>query len=562
MSDIAQHTGFTFRPDGHRVDRVQMIVPTVFIGLLSLALPLLTLQVYDRILPNPESGTLPVLVAGVCVAVALEVGLRLARAYSMGWSGAAYEHRMACQAMDHILRADLGALAKSGSGEQLNRMAAIAKLRDFNNGYSLVTCAELGFVVLYLGLVYYIAGPLVLVPLAVLAVFVAGSVLTGRWLSGALARREEADDRRYDFLIESLKGIHTIKAFSLEKPFLRRYERRQYDATTANYDVTDASSFIFNAGTVLGHVMLAGVIACGAWLVLAGQMTSGGLIASILLSGRVMQPVQRAIGLWYRYQDYQTAKERVRTLAAIPPVRYGAGVGVSDPPRSGLLQLEDVGAGGLFDHVDLNLRRGESVQLSGAYGCGKTTLLKIMAGLYVPERGSVLVDGAAPDQIDPQRRMYHIGYIPTEGVAFRGRIRDNLTRFGLMQEEDIRPVTAMLGIDADVARLPRGFDTWMEGAEMDTIPPGLRQRIAVARVLAARPRIILFDNADRNLDRDGYRQVHGLLGRLRDRVALVLVTDDLNMSRLAERRVMLTPEGLRDVPLVDESLLFTGEVRA
>lgn len=97
---------------------------------------------------------------------------------------------------------------------------------------------------------------------------------------------------------------------------------------------------------------------------------------------------------------------------------------------------------------------------------------------------------------------------------------------------------------------------------MDTIPPGLRQRIAVARVLAARPRIILFDNADRNLDRDGYRQVHGLLGRLRDRVALVLVTDDLNMSRLAERRVMLTPEGLRDVPLVDESLLFTGEVRA
>jgi len=544
-------------PDGFKRQTLSLILPTLFIGFLSLALPLLTLQVYDRILPSQGSGTLPVLIAGVCVAIMLETFLRLARSYSLGWSGAAYEHRVACNAINHVLKADLRVLNQDGSGEQLNRISAISKLRDFHNGYNLVTYTEISFVFLYLGVMSVIAGPLVVIPVVVLILYAMISFFCGRMLSHALRQRDEADDSCYNFVIEALKGIHTIKAFSLERPFLRRYERRQYDATTSNYKVTEATAQTFNAGTLMGHIMLVCVISYGAWLVLNEQMSSGALIAGILLSGRMMQPVQRGLGLWTRYQDYQAARARLQKIADIPVVSSQRS---ENPERKGALELKDIGVSGLFRNVSLNLEIGQSIQLTGAYGCGKTTLMKIMAGIYKPDEGVVRIDGVDPIDIAGESLMSHVGYIPTSGVIFRGRVRDNLTRFGTIGEEDIRPITAMLGIEQDVSRLPRGFDTWMEGSEQDSIPPGLRQRIAIARILAARPRIILFDNADRNLDRDGYRQIHTLLGRLRSRVALVLVTDDLNISRLAERRIMLTPDGLYEQGInIDSSF---REIRA
>lgn len=551
----------TLSPEGYGINVAQLIVPSVFIAILSLTLPVLTLQVYDRILPNPYSGTLPVLVAGVCIAVVLEVALRLCRAYTLGWSGAAYEHRMSCEAVNHLLHTDLSAISLDGTGENLNRMSAISKLREFHNGYNLVTYTELFFIVPYLGLIAYIAGPLVLVPVVILALFAVVSLVMGKWLNKALAQRDHADDNRYDFLIDGLQGIHTIKAFSLEKPFLRRYERFQYNATVANYEVTEATSGVFNAATVFSHLMLAAVITIGAWRVLDGGMTSGALIATIFLSGRVMQPVQRALALWTRYQDYQVAADKVRKIFATPLTPKGRQITSPAPERAGTLVLENVGFGDLFQNINLTLNPGDTIQLSGAYGSGKSTLLKIMAGLYIPDTGKVLIDGRVPLDIAPQNMMSHVGLMSTEGTIFRGRIRDNLTRFGSIPESAVRPITAMLGIESDVAALPRGFDTWMEGVEQDTVPPGLRQRIAMARVLSTHPKIILFDNAERNLDREGYRQIHTLLGRLRSKVAMVLVADDNNIASLATRHVRLTKRGLIEQPILTDSIISFRETR-
>ena len=551
----------TLIPEGYGINAVQLIIPSVFIAVLSLTLPVLTLQVYDRILPNPDSGTLPVLVGGVCVAIVLEVALRLCRAYTLGWSGAAYEHRLSCEAINHILRTDLSTVNRDGAGENLNRMSAISKLREFHNGYDLITYTELAFIAPYLGLIAYISGPLVFVPVVILSAFVIVSAFMGKWLNQALSQRDEADDKRYDFLIDGLQGVHTIKAFSLEKPFLRRYERLQYDATVANYEVTEATSGVFNAATVFSHLMLAAVITIGAWLVLNGNMTSGALIATIFLSGRVMQPVQRALALWTRYQDYQVASEKVRKIFAMPLAPQGQKIRIPEPERVGSIALENVGFGELFQNVNLTIRAGESIQISGGYGSGKSTLLKIMAGLYVPDHGKVLIDRREPVDIAPQVMMNHVGLMSTEGTIFRGRIRDNLTRFGSIPEESVRPLTAMLGIEQDVAALPRGFDTWMEGVEQDTVPPGLRQRISMARVLATHPKIILFDNAERNLDREGYRQIHALLGRLKSKVALVLVADDNNISSLATRHVRLTRRGLIEQPVLTDSILSFRETR-
>lgn len=531
-----------------RINRFELFVATFFISLLSLGLPLLTLQVYDRILPNPGSGTFPVLVAGLCVAVVLELILRLCRAWVVAWNGACYEHKTACAAMDHLLGAELGHYQAAGVGAHLNGFNAIARLKDFANGQSLIAIYELALLPVYLGLIAYIGGLIVLVPLAVLLSFTLFSFVSGLDLKRALSARDRADDRRYDFLVEALEGIHTVKSFALEERFQRRYEALERESTRASYEVTEDSARIFNVAAVFSHVMLVAVVTFGAVFVLEGRMSSGALIATVLLAGRIMQPVQRVVALWGRYQDYRVAREKLDRIVTMPqtetPVTY------IKPERRGMLALRDVGfrhgeAGDyLFNHVNLTVARGESVRISGPHGAGKTVLLHIMAGLYAPTAGTAHVDGIAPLDFPASERILHVAMLRTQGAVFHGTIRDNITRFGAVPEEEARTVTALLGIDRDVAQLARGFDTVLDGMETDTVPPGLRQRIAIARALSSRPRVILFDNADRNLDREGYRQVYNLLGRLREKVALVLVSDDRNISRLADRHYILTAEGL------------------
>jgi ATP-binding cassette subfamily C protein LapB len=278
-----------------------------------------------------------------------------------------------------------------------------------------------------------------------------------------------------------------------------------------------------------------------------------------------MQPVQRAVGMWVRYQDCRVGRQRLGRLMSLPQVVPAQQY--AKPERRGMIDLRNVGFSYgtseeyVFRHVSLSVARGEAVRISGVHGAGKTALLHLIAGLYVPTEGQVLVDGIPPVDFPASERIRHVAMLRTTGMIFRGTIRDNITRFGAVPETQARDVSALLGIDHDVATLPRGFDTMLEGTETDIIPPGLRQRIAIARALSSKPRVIVFDNADRNLDREGYRQVYRLLGRLREKVALILVSDDRNIVRLADRHYVLGKTGLTPVDDIHNVVKY-GRLRA
>lgn len=541
------------RPEGFKIKIGDLILSSLTINILSLALPTMTLQIYDRILPNPGSGTLPVLITGVCVAVVLETIMRLSRSYSMGWAGAAYEHRLSCQAMNHVLHSDLSTPFSFGIGEHMNRLSSIGRLRDFYNGYSTVTIFELLFVPLFIALIVYIAGPLSIVPVSVLMIFTLVTYVQGKYLRRALEERDEIDDKRYNFLIESLEGVHSLKSFGLENIFARRYESLEERSTVANYRVTEDSARAFDTAAVFSNLMVTGVIGAGALFVLHGMISTGALIATILLSGRIMQPVQRALGLWAKYQDYSLSRQKVESIFEIPLHPSTPDEEVS-PEREGTLLLNNVSfrrsenTPWLLKDAQLTLQKGECISLSSDHTGSISALLDILGGVYAPTAGEVIVDGQNILRYTSRSLINHVGYIQSEGMIFRGTIRDNLSCFGLIPEDKVQEMAALFQIDRDIAGLPSGFDTYLNGNSTDTIPPGLKQRIAMVRVLAPKPRIIVFDNADRSLDRDGYNLVYNLLGRLMGKATLIISSDDYNLTSQASRFFRIEKGALTEVP--------------
>lgn len=532
-----------FRPKGYRAHWAGILLASMAINILSLAVPIMTLQVYDRILPNNGSGTLPVLVGGVCLAIILEAILRIARSHTIGWNGAAYEHRLGCNALQHFLGADLSKIGPINLGEQTNRMAAIGKLKDFYNGYIITTVSELLFVPVFLGLIYYIAGPLVMMPSLILISFMAVSIFQGRELREAMNERDHSDDHRYDFLIESLEGIHTIKSFALENAFSRRYEALEKTSTRANYRLANIMASVFNAGTVFSHIMVAAVVITGALWTLEGHLTTGGLIATILLSGRIMQPVQRGLALWARYQDFAIAREKMESI--FDTKQHEMAANQTEITREGSLRLENLSFrysehnAWVLEHVNMELSPKECVLLDCNHAEAKSVLLKLISGIYPPSHGRVIIDGSDVQRFTPIQLTQHVAYIQPDSLIFRGTIRDNLTCFGQIDEAQAREVSNLLKISQEIARLPAGFETVLEGNQTDSIPPGLKQRIAMARSLAPKPRLVLFDQADRGLDHAGYNMIYKLLAQLKGKATLLLVSDDKNIRSLADRVITM-----------------------
>jgi len=554
-------------PTGAPVALPDLILGTLAINILSLALPVMTLQLYDRILPNPESGTLPVLLAGVCIAMILETVLRLIRGRMLLWAGAAWEHTTSCDAMDHYIHADLSLAMHDGVGIQLGRMASIGKLKDFYNGTVATILCEIAFVPLFLGLAIYIAGPLAVVPVVVLMVFTVLSLAKGQALRRSLCIRDDADDKRYDFLIEALGGVHTLKALGAEKFFSRRYEGMEEASTRAHYNVSMSTAALFNMGTVFSHIMVASVITAGALLVLHGQITSGALVATVLLSGRMMQPLQRGMVLWARFQDYKLSREKAESLFDMPLSMPMPAPG--EPVlKDGRLKIRDLGlsqadgSGWIIETANLDLKHGDALILQGGRGAGKTAFLEMIAGIYPASCGEISIDGRNVQHFKPETLIEHVAYIPTEGIIFRGTVRDNLTAFGQLSEDRVREVAGLLGVDRDIARLPAGFDTLLTGTGVDMVPPGLRQRIAIVRALAPKPRLVLFDNADRGLDREGYNLIYRLLARLKGKATMILISEDRNIRSLGNRVARFEHGALIETAMADARWSAFGELPA
>jgi len=527
---MARCFGWTFLPP--------VLLATLLVTLLALALPIMLLQIYDRVLPNAAGGTLLVLALAVAGAILAEAALRHVRGRILARVAATSEAQTHRQAMQRLLQAPLADLEAHGNGYYAERLSAIGTLREAWSGPALQAMLDLPFALLYLLGMWFLAGPLVLVPLALLCGIALLAVLTGRRVRRAAHALAMAEERRFNFLFDTLHGINAMKILGAEPLLERRYDRLQSGSAELRRALGLATAAGQEGGLLLAQLATVGVASLGAMMVLDGQLSVGGLGACTMLVGRTMQPLLGGIALWSRLQSLAESRHRVAEIGTLPQERRP-----DRPPlrvAEGRLALHGVGFRTpghdvpLLDGASLDTRPGELVGITGANGTGRSTLLRLMAGDLQPTAGQVCIDDqdlAAADLGEARRR---VALVPPDVALVRGTLLQNLTLHQPRMEAAALRLATELGLDQVATGLPGGWHTPVGIAAMP-LSRGAVQRIGIVRALVEAPRILLLDDITTQIDADGDLRLSRLLAGLRGRVTVVIVTHRRSILSAADR---------------------------
>ncbi|MEO5333403.1 MAG: ABC transporter transmembrane domain-containing protein [Magnetococcus sp. YQC-5] len=525
---------------GYQKAVMDLVVASLVINILVLAVPFTLMQIYDRIIPNTSLSSLGMLVGGCTVAVILETILRLARFQISGWMAARFDHLSSCEALDKILDTPLPVFEQNGVGVHLERLNALNTLRTIYGGQIFQILLDIPFALLFIAVIGILNVQLMLTALLVLAIFLGCFYIFRQQFGKHRSTQVEINDRRYNFLIEILSGIHLVKAQAMEEQILRRYERLQASAAESNMSVSLWSALPINAGAFFSQAMVFALIGVGGGAVMEGQMTIGVLTAATLLGSRALQPVQQAAGFWLRFSDAEIALGQVEKMAALPSETLSGAPPLLSEIR-GHLRLNGVSfryredTPLVVNGLNLDVPAKSMVGIRCAGSGGATTLAYLMMGILKPDSGSVLIDEYDLSEWDHRRLHGRIEYLPQYGVLFTGTILDNICMFDPKLRAAALDIAALFELDEIVATLPKGYETEVTNQSAANLPMGMVQRIALTRAFVIRPRIIIFDKANAALDQESDTVFLQFFLRMKNRSTLVLFTDHPSLLKECDR---------------------------
>ncbi|MEL6977261.1 MAG: peptidase domain-containing ABC transporter [Pseudomonadota bacterium] len=506
----------------------QLIAMSIVINLLALAAPLFVLQVYDRVVPHDGMTTLVGLMIGVVGVLAFDFILKQSRSRLVQLVALRVDVSLSRALFRRITGLPLKALERRQDAEWRMLMRDAEAVRDTTAGPTVALLVDLPFAVIFVAVIAFAAPPLAGVLLALLPVYILLAALSSAVITRA-ARAEHGAARGHSSLVgELVAGRETVKALGLGPHLMSRWEDGQADVidrSLARGAHTDAFANLAATTAVLTTVLLTSV---GAAAIIDLQLTMGALIAANMLAARIVQPLSQLINLWRAFDRYREAAARLdEVLAASPELERSA---LARPRPEGVIALEKVeftypdAERPALEKVTLTARPGAMVGVIGVNGCGKTTLLKVMQGLYAPEGGRVLLDGADMAQFGRAELTRWIGYAPQEAFLFEGSVRENIAKGRPeISDEAVLRAARLAGADGFIASLPEGFGASVgEGGRR--FSPGQRQRLALARALVDDPAALLLDEPSANLDTEAERALIETLTALKATRSVVVVS--------------------------------------
>lgn len=520
-----------------------VIIASVFINILGLAFPLFLLQIYDRIIPNHAVRSLIVLVLIVIGAVILEVILKVLRAIVVSWSNVRTEYLEQKTLVTNLLNSDLKTYEVKGAGDYLERLRTISTLRDSLSGQNLVNYIDVPFAVVFIFLVWFLGGLLVLVPIVLLLILTLIFVFVTKRINIESSEQKQNADRRSNFLIELLEGMHTIKTLALEKLLMRRYDRLQTRATEVNYNLKRYNTITQTALSLISQFNTVLIVSVGSVLVIQGKMTVGGLAACTLLSARMIQPVTQVLGQKQRESLQQEEKHKLTAIKNIAQATFNKKAQKTIITEASI-EFKNVSfsydSGDLLRDINLQIPANSTVGITGTSVSGKSTLLQLITGVISPDVGEILIGGINVNDYNPSYLHCAIAFLTQERYLFSGTILENLTMFEENNRHKAFALTKELGLESLIVKLPKGYHTEVGSTAVELLAPGIKQMITIVRSLVNDDlKIILFDEANMALDLPSDFNLIKFLKKLQRHCTMVLVSYRPSILNLASKRYFL-----------------------
>lgn len=521
-----------------------VMVAALLINIFALAMPLFTMNVYDRVVPNKAVETLWVLGIGVALIVLGDLLLRSMRAYFLDWASARIDVKLSAQIMEKVLGTRYEAKPNS-VGSFASNLRSFESVRDFITSATVVTLIDLPFGIIFLIVIAWINPYMVLPALIGGAIVLIYSLSVQTKMHDLSETMYRASAQRNATLIESLVGLETVKSMGVEGQMQGKWEKSALFLSEVGSKLKLLSSSITNGTYALQQIISVAIVILGVYLISNGDLTMGGLIACSQLTSRGLAPISQIAGL---FTQYHTAATSLKSLDEVmgKPVERNKGVNfLSRPAFKGEIEFKNVsfkypGSDELaLNRVSFRIRPGEHVGLIGRMGSGKTTINKLILGLYQPTEGAILIDGIDARQIDPAELRRSIGYVQQDNHLFYGSLRENITlRHPHADDHSVLQAAQVGGIAEFVNAHPKGFDLEV-GERGDTLSGGQRQGVGIARAFVTQPQIVLLDEPTSAMDHSGEETVKRNIAQATADKTMIVISHRNAMLELAERLIVI-----------------------
>ncbi|WP_323084546.1 type I secretion system permease/ATPase [Providencia alcalifaciens] len=528
----------------------QVIVASFVINLLALISSLYVMNVYDRVIPNQAYETLWVLTIGVVLAIGFEFLAKMLRSYLLDIAGKKADIVISAMLFHRVMGIRLDKRPAS-SGSYANNLRDFESIREFMTSASLLALVDLPFILLFIGVISMIGGYLALVPLTIIPIVVIAGLLIQKPLAKGINASMKETSQRQGLAVESIEGIETLKLNNAVNWAQQRWEMLTEKTAFSSIAVRNLTNFMVNFSAAMQQLNTVGLVCLGTYLIHANdvnsRITMGALIASVILSGRALAPLGQIAGLATRFQSARMALAGVRNIFSRPIEREDHKKYISPTAVHGALRLANVtyqyskDGQPALNNISLEIKAGEKVAILGKIGGGKSTLLKLLTGLYEQQQGNISLDDLDIRQIDPIFLRSKVGMLTQKPRLFFGTLRENLDLArldGYSSDDDLVRALKRFQLDKIIRQHPAGLDMPL-GEDGLGLSGGQKQMVALAQLTLHNPNVVLLDEPTTGIDVDTEKLVLDALETWTEDKTLIVVTHKLPILRLVDRIIVM-----------------------